>query len=1109
MGTARAYTVRGYRNTGYSSGIIGEVEFDRPFSKEVLEDLYPDNDPDVIDFDRIDANTVYLLRTTYNKSSIKLKWQGTQKDRIFQVDYLRIKAENGGDEAECTYFFVDQTRTQILGNNTFELFITVDEFTTADASQTVEMNGIIEARHIDKETEVELNPYPIGFTPLDPMESTVAFVNFEGGDGYTVVGGIPQTSGVKRYATVYCDLGELLAATPAVKPLPVSANSLTVKIEGAGGDDVVFRIDGMVLVDTDNGSVKSALNKLREMGNEGMIGPTFAFPNQFLRNAPLTYTSNGVDLIYEIHGGACTFTVDGMDAIPSYSGIYDELENYKAGYHFVIYTLMSPASGESKTYTLYEISEGATTQNADELSTAKMTWIASGVPIANGSAYWRPAGLTQITPVEGYDSRVIYLEAVRGSDWNDFGLSLSGRANETLLAYQLQAAQQKRQLTDDQAKAQLELSKANISLARMQSAIGMGTGIANIITSIGKGGIVGGIAAGVSEFARRSGELGVGWDGGLTLVGNQFDRLEAQAQRQYDLAKKANELGLQAVQVADDYSKRNAALAILPPTGLDMNRVNGSSLLVIRQAPSVADVIRCDMYLKWKGTPVHEVYTGKLKEHPALLTVGQDFSYVKLGMCTIALPEEPSGWANSLAWKRKIHTELQTGGRLWKIKRLQYTWDVPIPADDGYVPGGSGPRIFYQSLIAEGTPTTTHLKVQLSEDIPLEDIGFTVSGASYTDITKTGYGEYLIKLVKQSFSDRTSVSVSVSVDGYAVIPKSRSVSVVKEWQPSKIGGEVEWKSAETPPWELGLELVASNEVAVDKHYLLWQLSNNFIITYVEKDKHMFYAAINSLAMDEPDVRPGIAIIGGRVYLVHSGGTGTVYRVDVLTGEQDTLTRILGSGPSTKEVGNVGYGNFLVEYYNGVAGRVHRYFPNSVRSRSGESLYGARPWRYPFNYLVKRINPYTSPGSNDVYNWRSYIALDEDITQEAGGWHGQSWAVAPYTPLEVLCPANPQNTAGEFVASWRGYYVVDGGYSEVSGLLKLKPDTDGVTVVDSSIQLGGAVYPQGMYINRGGQWYYRYLDGEEREVEEVLPPMMNQNYVLPYWTDGIKVYRILG
>ena len=222
------------------------------------------------------------------------------------------------------------------------------------------------------------------------------------------------------------------------------------------------------------------------MGNEGMIGSTFAFQRQFLRNAPLTYTSNGVDLIYEIHGGACSFTVDGMDAIPSYGGIYEELKNLKAGYHFVIYTIMSPASGESKTYTLYEIIEGATTQNADELSTAKMRWIASGVPIANGSAYWRPAGLTQITPVEGYDSRVIYLEAVRGTDWNDFGLSLSGRANEELLVYQLQAAEKKRLITDDQAAAQLELSKANISLARMQSAIGMGTGIANIISAIGK-----------------------------------------------------------------------------------------------------------------------------------------------------------------------------------------------------------------------------------------------------------------------------------------------------------------------------------------------------------------------------------------------------------------------------------------------------------------------------------------------------------------------------------------------------------------------------------------------------------------------------------------------
>ena len=148
-----------------------------------------------------------------------------------------------------------------------------------------------------------------------------------------------------------------------------------------------------------------------------------------------------------------------------------------------------------------------------------MKWIASGVPIANGSAYWRPAGLTQITPVEGYDSRVIYLEAVRGSDWNDFGLSLSGRANETLLAYQLQAAEKKRLLTDDQAAAQLELSKTNISLARMQSAIGMGTGIVKYYFAIAKGGITGGIVAGVNEFAKRSSELGVAWgEDGLKLL---------------------------------------------------------------------------------------------------------------------------------------------------------------------------------------------------------------------------------------------------------------------------------------------------------------------------------------------------------------------------------------------------------------------------------------------------------------------------------------------------------------------------------------------------------------------------------------------------------------
>jgi len=239
--------------------------------------------------------------------------------------------------------------------------------------------------------------------------------------------------------------------------------------------------------------------------------------------------------------------------------------------------------------------------------------------------------------------------------------------------------------------------------------------------------------------------------------------------------------------------------------------------------------------------------------------------------------------------------------------------------------------------------------------------------------------------------------------------------------------------------------------------------------------------------------------------VHSGGEGSVYRVDVLTGEQDTLTRIT-SGVPTKEVGNVGYGNFLVMYYSVsyTASSIHRYFPNSVRTH--EMFYGARPWRYPFNYLRKTYNPYTSPGSPPWYNWKSYIALDEDITNEAGGLHGTN--IGYKVDLETACPANPQNAAGEFVASWETSSYISGG-DPVSGLLKIKPDTHGVSVVDSSIQLGGAVYPQGMYINRGGQWYYRYLDGEEREVEEVLPPMMNQNYVLPYWTDGIKVYRILG
>jgi len=395
--------------------------------------------------------------------------------------------------------------------------------------------------------------------------------------------------------------------------------------------------------------------------------------------------------------------------------------------------------------------------------------------------------------------------------------------------------------------------------------------------------------------------------------------------------------------------------------------------------------------------------------------------------------------------------------------------------------------------------------VQLSEDIPLEDIGFTVSGASYTDITKNGYGEYIIELIKQSFSDRTSVSVSVNVDGYAVIPKSRSVSVVKEWQPSKIGGEVEWKSAETPPWELGLELVATNEVAVDKHYLLWQLSNNFIITYVEKDKHTFYGAINSLVMDEPSITPGIAIIGGRVYLVHSGGTGSVYRVDVLTGAQNSLTRILGIGSPTKEVGNVGYGNFLIKYSsNGQVSSVHRYYTTTVRTRN-ETLYGARPFRYPFLYL--KYDSF-SQAVGTQYWWEAVTALDEETDGAAVEVEGSTTLSIGRTPDDLISSKepNPQTTIMEFFGRWKALADPD-NYA----LRRLVPvsDTMIVSVWDDTVSLGGAVYPRGMYINRAGQWYFRYADGEEREVEEVLPPMMTKATGLHFWSDGTHVYRIVG
>jgi len=232
----------------------------------------------------------------------------------------------------------------------------------------------------------------------------------------------------------------------------------------------------------------------------------------------------------------------------------------------------------------------------------------------------------------------------------------------------------------------------------------------------------------------------------------------------------------------------------------------------------------------------------------------------------------------------------------------------------------------------------------------------------------------------------------------------------------------------------------------------------------------------------------LAIIGGELKLVHSGGTSAVNIVDVMTGVQTTVLRISsGSYGSGKAVGYVGYGNFLGAYSDGQAVSVHRYFPNSVRSRF-EIFYSARPYRYPFVYWKENFI------AGPVYSlswWEEVLALDEDTS-------GDPVEIRNSLPNTDTREPNPQSAEGVFYGNWGN-----------EGFALRKIIAGNATVIDNEIQLGGAVYPRGLYINRAGEWYFRYADGSEVLVPEVLAPMKQKYYVLPYWTDGIKVYRILG
>lgn len=705
---AREYLVYGYRNTGYKSGVANGVDFDRPFSQAVFENLYPTHDSDTLALQEVGSK--FIIRSIYNKGSIKIKAKNTQKDRVFQIDYLKIEAIKGGDNRERAYYFVDTSRTTYISSDTAILYLEIDEQTTANATQTVNVKGIIEKRNIASD-ETGLNFYPEEFYPSEPLSQDIAYITAESATGYTITGGsIAKTSGMHHLAAVYCDLGDALTNN-VISPLPSSANALTVTISGGATTfDVV--VENMVLVNTGNSTVKDALNKLRELGAENMIGPTYSFPMQATGGVFNTYTSNGIDLIRGITGGAFKFSIDNLNTIPAYTGM--AVKNKKALYQFIQYTLSAPASGEERTYNLQEIISSATNHPAtsDNIASGQLQFTGTGVPLSEGALYWKPANHDFVNPVPGYDTRVHFVNSVRGSVWNEDGLHLVGRENAELIARQLSDAEARKELDDKKIDKTLELSKANIEQARLQSVVsaatGLGSSMVDIVTGVSAknnaaiaSGVGGMINTAITHLLPSLGMGGAADGFKLENLGGTYARQEEAAGYLAQHAKETNALGLASVQFANDYAHRTQSLAVRAPVGLDQNRIMGSSLMVERRSLHPLDVARFDLYLTWFGTTVKEAYTGALKDHGHLFSAGDDFSYVKLGLCTLHLPNEPSGWANTVAWRSKIQAELQTGGRYWKKKILDYVWDVPVPDDSGAEPIPPGyEELFFESLEA-------------------------------------------------------------------------------------------------------------------------------------------------------------------------------------------------------------------------------------------------------------------------------------------------------------------------------------------------------------------------------------------------------------------------
>lgn len=997
-------------NTGYRPGVVGATEFDRPKSRSIFESLYPANDSDTLPL--TETGGKYLIRSIYHKRSIKVKKLPTQKDLIFAVDYIKIEAINGGNNKEVAYYFVDTTATQYIGADVALLQLDIDEMTTSDCFNYGKFDGILEKRITG--VNAPLNFLPVDYQPQYPLLTTVSHCTLESGAGLTRTGGLPSATGSRTLVPIYASLVHSGGATPVVNPLPAGGDTVTITV-GSGAEIFSFQIKNVAFVDPSIAAVRDGLTHLRETGNQSLIGSAFTIPNQIISGTPTTFIDGTITLIIGITVDNFVFTANGMNTIDDRDAIYTQLKHKKAGYLWNTYTLTAAGSGDSKSFNIDEIVKSTTegtTPTANGLRTSKIQISCVGIPMPSGSIYFRPYVLTFIQPTTGYDSRIYFVSSVRGSDWISDGLTVAGVEGSYVIDRQVSLATEEHSINKQQVERQLQLTKNNIArerLAQNMNAFNIGTRLASgDVTAIGS-------AAG--DIARRFGlqqssDTSEGFLG-ITAGTNLLAEREQIASQQANLALRQNLLGLQDVIWNADYARGTQGFSVQPPSGMDMARMMGSSLMITRTSLSTADKARLDLYLEWFGDTVQESYTGVVIKDLPDIGAGDSFSYIKLGVCIFTMPNEPSGWGNSASWRAKIQGELQTGGRFWHEKMIDYTWKQPIPTDDGYnpVPGGVNPPPTPVPEPSPGDPVTT---------IPNEDVFDLVgvplipemSGYAITSICEVDNFDHFILWSKSGFTD----VVSRITDGVQNI----------------------------------------------LYRIPFQSINNFrgfSLTYMEGN--LVYSIYNNSRNFEQYLLPE-----GQLFLTYNYG-------------------------STYTIGNVSYGRYV--------------YRSLVQSNSwphiGFSLNYVHDFLPGAGNDTERIMRLAHAGEQQDFfkvtggNVQNLVGA---YRNEPNGGSGTSAVVLSSKPISGL--------VGDF-----HYHCTSLGFlakkTSSGGLYDLNTGEN----IDPTVTAYGAIFDNGMYINRSGNWSYWYEDGSEIAFTSLnLPPTAgNTHSLFAYAVNNDIVYRVKG